>query len=75
MAPISSSRAGIEPIFVSVAEAADALAVSRWQIYELLNKQQIESRYQGRKRLVVVSSLREYAQGLKAYPEPTADAS
>lgn len=66
MTQITGSKSGIEPIFISVAEAADALAVSRWQMYQLLNEQRIESRYQGRKRLVLVDSLRTYANNLPA---------
>ena len=54
----------LDPVFVSVKQAAELLAVSPWQIYDLLDKQAIESRYQGRRRLVVVSSLRKYAESL-----------
>lgn len=54
----------IDPIFITVADAAEALSLSRWQVYQLLDKQAIESRYQGTKRLVSVASLREYAEGL-----------
>lgn len=54
----------IDPIFVSVKDAAAALGLSTWQTYQLLDAQKIESRYQGRRRLVVVESLREYARNL-----------
>lgn len=64
----------LDPIFVEVKEAARVLACSTWQVYKLLDSQTIESRYQGRKRLVVVSSLREYAEGLPTSPQ-TKDAS
>ena len=59
---------GIEPIFVSVKEAARVLGVSPWTCYQLLDEQKIESRYQGRRRLVSVVSLREYATTLPAFP-------
>lgn len=55
---------GIDPIFVSVKEAAKALAISPWAMYQLCEKQEIASQYQGRRRLVVVKSLREYAANL-----------
>lgn len=63
----------LDPHYVSVEEAADFLALSKWSVYKLLDSQTIESRYQGRKRLVVVTSLREYAEGLPRTPK--ADAS
>lgn len=59
----------LAPIFVSVKQAAQMLGLSTWVCYQLLDAQKIESRYQGRRRLVVVSSLREYANNLPVYPE------
>ena len=60
-----SARPGqIDPIFVTVKTAAGALGLSEWQVYQLLDAQKIESRYQGRRRLVVVDSLRHYARNL-----------
>jgi excisionase family DNA binding protein len=62
-----------DPIFVEVKEAARILALSTRAIYELLDQQVIESRYKGRKRLVVFSSLREYAESLPtSAPRPKA---
>lgn len=52
----------IDPIYISVKDAAEALAVSTFQVYKLLDQQKIESRYEGTRRLVVVTSLREYAE-------------
>jgi hypothetical protein len=64
----------LDPIYVSVKEAARILGVSTWLMYQRLDSQLIESRYEGRKRLVVVESLRKYA---KALPDvaPAKDAS
>lgn len=58
--------APIEPLFVSVKEAAAALGLSTFVMYELLNDEArpIDSRYVGSRRLVSVASLREYAEGL-----------
>lgn len=53
-----------QPIFVSVKEAAKMLSLSTWSMYQLLDEQVVESRYQGRRRLVAVDSLREYAASL-----------
>jgi excisionase family DNA binding protein len=56
----------VDPIYVSVKEAARILGLSTWSLYKKLDDQAIESRYDGRKRLVVVASLREYAAALPA---------
>lgn len=64
MPDITLAEGNIEPIFVSVKEAARALSVSPWVCYQLLDEGKIDSRYQGRRRLVAVKSLREYAANL-----------
>lgn len=64
----------IDPIYVSVKEAARILGLSTWSVYQKLDQQLIESRYDGRKRLVVLASLREYAADLPT-TAPVADAS
>lgn len=67
-----SEGQGIAPIFISVSQAAQALGISRWVCYQLLDKGAIESRYHGRRRLVSVTSLREYAENLPTQPEKSA---
>lgn len=64
----------LDPIFVSVQEAAQMLALSPWSVYKLLDGQSIASQYAGRKRLVVLASLRDYAAALPT-SAPVADAS
>lgn len=56
----------VAPIFVSVKDAARMLGISPWSCYQLLNEDPppIESRYKGRRRLVLVTSLHEYAKTL-----------
>lgn len=54
----------IKPIFYSVKEAAQVLGLSTWAVYKLLDAQAIESRYHGKRRLVVVESLESYATNL-----------
>lgn len=57
-------------LFVDVTEAARILGLSKWSIYDLLNKKLIDCRYHGRKRLVSYPSLEAYANGLpKTAPE------
>lgn len=56
--------ADLDPIYVTVKEAARLLALSTWSVYQKLDQQVIESRYDGRKRLVVLASLKKYAANL-----------
>lgn len=62
----------IQPIFVSVKEAAKILGLTTWSVYQLLDQQKIASQYHGRRRLVRVESLREYADSLPDVPEASA---
>jgi excisionase family DNA binding protein len=62
--------AAIEPIFISVKDAAEALSLSRWNVYNLLDEGAIASSYKGTRRLVNVKSLREYAASLPNKPAP-----
>lgn len=52
-----------EPTFVSVIEAARILKLTPWEVYKLLDDQEIASQY---RRLVRVDSLVEYAAGVSA---------
>lgn len=56
----------LEPIFVSVKQAAAMLNVKPWSVYQLLGEGNcpIDSRYFGSRRLVSLVSLREYAANL-----------
>lgn len=58
----------ITPIFVSVKEAAQALNIATMSMYKLLDEQAVKSQYHGRRRLVNVESLREYAENLPTTP-------
>lgn len=64
----------LDPIFISVKEAARILSMSTWAVYSKLDQQVIESVYDGpKKRLVNYKSLKEYAEGLSAArPEKSA---
>lgn len=53
-----------EAVLVSTKETARLLGLSRNHIYELLDQGAIESRYIGRRRLVVMASLREFISRL-----------
>lgn len=66
--PTATAEEDTDPrLFVSVKEAAHMLGLSRNQTYELLDRRAIECRYFGKRRLVVLSSVHDFARGLPAY--------
>jgi hypothetical protein len=56
--------ATLEPIFISVKEAARMLNLTPWSMYQILDAEKVEARYFGRRRMVVLASLREFADSL-----------
>jgi hypothetical protein len=60
----NTSKQGLEPHFVSVKAAAEFLDSTPWSVYQLLDAEVIDSQYEGRRRKVVLSSLRAYAESL-----------
>lgn len=59
----------IQPIFISVKDAAKMLNLTTWYVYKLLDERAIDSRYSGKRRLVLLASVHEYAANLPEYPE------
>lgn len=51
----------MEPLFVSISDAAKALSIGRTSLYELIRTGELETRKMGRRRLVTVASLRRLA--------------
>lgn len=49
----------------ALTEVADILGVSRWQVYQLLNSQQLKSVKIGRRRLVTASDLTQFIESLR----------
>lgn len=68
MTATTDTSDSLDPIFVSVKQMAQMLGLSTWVAYTILNEQQVKSRYVGRRRLVELKSLREYAANLPEYP-------
>jgi excisionase family DNA binding protein len=60
----TAKRPPPEPLFISVKEAAMVLGISRNYMYSLLDMGLIESRYMGRRRLVLLSSLHDFVASL-----------
>jgi hypothetical protein len=61
---MSSDPSEIDPIAVAVKVAAAKSGLSKWTIYDLANKGEIETVYHGSRRLVVWASLRDYIANL-----------
>lgn len=53
-----------EPLFVSAKEAAHLLDLSPNEVYNLLDRGLIESRYHGKRRLVSLASVKQFADSL-----------
>lgn len=53
-----------DPISVSVPTAAAMVGLSERRLRDLCNEGKVDSRYEGRKRLVLVDSLRDYIRSL-----------
>jgi excisionase family DNA binding protein len=60
----SGDSASLEPIFISVKEAARLLNLTPWTVYQLCDTQEIEAQYHGKRRLVRLASVRSYADRL-----------
>lgn len=56
----------LTPIHVTAKDAAAILGggVSPWTIHQLCRLGKIDSRFQGKRRMVVLASLRDYAENL-----------
>lgn len=57
-----------DPIAVDFRTACELLSLSDSRVRELLNRGAIDSRYEGRKRLVSYASLRAYFEALPLDP-------
>lgn len=51
----------MDPLFVSITDAAKALSIGRTSIYELIRSGELQTRKMGRRRLVLADSLRRLA--------------
>lgn len=60
----------IQPIFVSVKEAARLLNITPWSVYKLCDDQKLRSQYHGKRRLVRRDSIDEYADSLPEFRDP-----
>lgn len=58
-----------EPILITVQAAAAKLSLTPWSVYKLLDDAALEGKYQGRRRYVLVASLKKYVKSLSDMPE------
>jgi excisionase family DNA binding protein len=56
--------AHLDPIFISVKQAARLLNLTPWSVYQLCDEGTLESQYFGKRRLVRLTSVRAFADGL-----------
>jgi excisionase family DNA binding protein len=61
-----ASSFGIEPLFVPIPEAGQALGIKRSTVYRLLDEGSLKGTKLGSRRLVSVASIRELAAKLVA---------
>lgn len=66
---LSTTADTLDPLFVSIKDACRVLGLSKQTVHRLLDAQRIESRYLGRRRLVVLSSLNAFLEDLSPLPE------
>ncbi|MXO66586.1 helix-turn-helix domain-containing protein [Altericroceibacterium endophyticum] len=52
----------MEPLLLSITEAAKALSLGRTSLYELIRTGQLDTRKMGRRRLVTVASIKRLAE-------------
>lgn len=64
--PPSAENPAIDPIFVSVKQAAHILGLTPWTVYRLCDDKALESQYHGKRRLVRLTSIHSYADSLPA---------
>lgn len=60
-----AKSAGVSPILVSVEEGANALGISRTEIFRLIGEDRIKSVKIGKRRLIAVSEMRAFASRLQ----------
>jgi excisionase family DNA binding protein len=53
------------PLLLTVPEACDALRVSRWQLYQLINKRRLKSVRINRRRFIVPADLTALVEELR----------
>lgn len=58
-----------EPLLLTIEDVRAALQVSRWQVYQMINKRQLKTVTIGRRRLVVPEDLKALVEELRKQSE------
>lgn len=53
----NNTSASFAPVLMTMQEASDALQISRWQLYQLINQRRLNTVKIGRRRFVVPDDL------------------
>lgn len=60
------------PMLLSIEKAAETLSLSKWMVYRLADSGELNSVYQGRRRYILATSIREYIDRLPNVPGSSA---
>lgn len=59
--PTGNEAAELEPILISVKEAARLLNLTDWSVYQMCDSGELASGKKGKRRMVSMASVKEYA--------------
>ena len=66
--PQTDAVAAVEPVFLTVQQAALKLSLSTFSIYKMLDDGRLDGVYQGARRYVVAESVPKYVASLSSTP-------
>jgi excisionase family DNA binding protein len=66
--PEANASAHIEPLFLTVRQAATKLGISTYTVYKMLDAGTLDGVYQGARRYVVAASIPAYIASLSSTP-------
>lgn len=65
----TTGNAATEPLLFTIRQAANKLSLSTWMVYQLADRGDLESVYQGRRRYITRDGLTAYVASLPNTPE------
>ncbi len=67
----ASEAAGLPAALLTLNEAAQVLRISRWTMYQLINKNRLKTVRINERRLITTQDLRQFIEGLREEREAT----
>lgn len=61
----NNMTASFAPILMTIQEASDALQISRWQLYKLINQRRLNTVKIGRRRFILPDDLHAFVTELR----------